>query len=137
MNNLLIFTFMYAMLEMACMLTDTQLSTAWIRNWQVFEESACTLYFTCKLLNLTPQFLSSLDCTCIDLISEFLPPKEKSRGSKSDEQAGQETGSVCGRSSVQDNFRAAIDALHDCNVVERPHVETACEDARIERSSLH
>jgi hypothetical protein len=34
---------------------------------------------------------------------------------------------VCDHSSVQDNFQAAIDPLHNYNVVERDHVETTYE----------
>jgi hypothetical protein len=33
------------------------------------------------------------------------------------------------QSSIQDNFRKVIDALHGCNVVEHRRVETTCEDA--------
>jgi hypothetical protein len=107
------------------------------RNLQVFEESACIFYFTCKFLNSAPQFISSIDCTGIDLISKFPPaPNEKSRGSKSGEQQGQEIGPACYQSSVQDNFQAAIDTLHDYNAVEHRRVEAACDEARIKRSVI-
>lgn len=36
---------------------------------------------------------------------------------------------VPNQSNNQDNFWAATDALHDCNVVEQCHAETTCADA--------
>jgi hypothetical protein len=35
---------------------------------------------------------------------------------------------VCDHSSIWDNFQTTTDALHDCNLLERHHVETTCED---------
>jgi hypothetical protein len=58
------------------------------------------------------------------------PHKQISRVLTSGERVGHETeAQVREKSSVQDNFLAAIDALHDCNVMELHRVEITPEDA--------
>jgi hypothetical protein len=77
-NNLLIFTFVQAMLEMAACSRTHSSALRGKETPQVLEGSACTciLYFACRFLNSTPQFLCSIDCADIDLISKFPPKRE-------------------------------------------------------------
>jgi hypothetical protein len=90
-NNLYIFTFLQKELEIFCMFMGTQLISVWKINSLVFKESGYTLYFTCKLLNSSPQFLSSINCNCIDLAFQ-ISSQQKSRLFKSGERTGRDTG---------------------------------------------
>jgi hypothetical protein len=62
-----LFLLYYKMLETASMFTATHPRSGKKKNLQALEDSGCILYFTCKFLNSTRQFLSSIDCTGIDL----------------------------------------------------------------------
>jgi hypothetical protein len=107
---------------MASMFTDTHLSSAWKNNSQAFEESWRILYFFRKLLNSTPQFLSSVDFAGVYIYIE------KQNGEDSSQVSVQARLCVRDKSNVQYNFRTGIDALHDCNVVQHRRVEITCED---------
>jgi hypothetical protein len=68
------------------------------------------------------RFLSSIDCTGIDLDSEIHHRRNLEYWCQVSVQARKMELHVRDHSSVQDNFRKPIDAVHDCNMVER------CED---------
>jgi hypothetical protein len=70
-----IFTFLREVLKMASTFTDAQFSSGWKRNLQTLEDSGRILYFTWKLSNSTPQFLSSIYCTGIGVSFQISPNK--------------------------------------------------------------
>jgi hypothetical protein len=68
-HNLITFTLLQDVLEMASTFTDTQLCFTRKINSRAFGNSVCIIYsyFACKLPNLKLQFLCSIDCTGIAL----------------------------------------------------------------------
>jgi hypothetical protein len=60
-NNIFTFTFLQEVVGVTSVSMDTELSSAWKRNSQTCEHSGHILYFTCKLLNSMPHFVSGIE----------------------------------------------------------------------------
>jgi hypothetical protein len=84
------------------------------------ENSKYIIFFACKLLNSTPQFLSSINCAGIDLDFQISPRKETREDSSQVSVQARELGlQVREQSGGQDNFLTAVETLHSCcNVAE-------------------
>jgi hypothetical protein len=80
-NNLSIFTFLKEVLEVESMFADTQISYERKRKSKSFKDSKSVFRFTCKLLRWTPQCLSSIHCTGIDVAFQISLQKENRGGS--------------------------------------------------------
>jgi hypothetical protein len=122
-------------LEMSFMFTDIKLSSASRRNLQSFKDSSCNFYFTCKLLNLKPLFLSNADGMVIDFafqISADIQSINRENSSQVSMQARNRELHIRDRSRAQDDFRTASGSIDDCNVVEHRCVETTREEAHTE-----
>jgi hypothetical protein len=88
-----------------------------------------SFYFTCKFLNSTSQFLSSIDCLDQAFGFQISPHWGGGRRLKSDEHTGDDTAASLSRPIQRPvNFRTAVNALNDCKMAEQRRVEIACEN---------